>query len=147
MKKKGFIILGAVLLVLLVVALVFVFFINKETTLEEITSAKSGGGSLRYELDNYTIIEVSFSSNGKKGDEREGVCYFQTNYYKKSSASASGKVFDYCDTKEIPCTFTDYSLTLNGIDHYTYEVKTLNGREYVVFSKPFYGVTSWHINK
>lgn len=147
MKKKGFIILGAVLLVLLVLALVFVFFINGEKTLEEITSAKSGGGSLRYELNDYTIVEVWFSSTSKKGDEREGICYIQTNYYKKASYSASGKVFDYCDTQEIPCTFTDYSLTLNGIDHYTYEVKTLNGKEYVVFSKPFYGVTSWPINK
>ena len=147
MKKRVLMILGAVLIVLLVVALLFVFVGKRERTLEEITLGKYGGGRLRYEVDDYTIIEVYFVSDGKKGDEREGVCCVTINYYKKASYSASGKVFDRYEEKEYPCTFTDYSLTINGFDHYTYELETRNGREYVVFSKPFLGVTAWYVNK
>lgn len=147
MKKKWIIIGGAILIVLVALVLVFVFFVNGGKTLDKITSARSGGGPLRYEKDAYTIIEVSFTSSKKDGGEHEGICYVQTNYYKKSSASPSGKVYDYCDTKEIPCSFTDYSLTLNGSDNYTYSLETINGKQYVVFSKPFYGVKDWYIDK
>lgn len=147
MKKKVLIVIGIVMAVALAVILSFIFFGKTERTLEEITLAKYGGGSLRYEVDSYTVIEVDFVSNSKNGDEREGVCYVQINYYKKASYSASGKVFDYCDTREYPCTFTDYSLTINGVDHYTYHTETRNEREYVVFSKPFLGVTNWYIDK
>lgn len=147
MKKKIFMIAGIAIVVVIAAILCFIFFLHGERTLEEITSAKAGGGNLRYEVDDYTIVEISFESNSKNGDKREGTCYVSTNYYKKASYSASGKVFDRCDTTEIPCSFTDYSLTLNGFDHYTYEVTQFSGKEYVKFSKPFMGQTSWYINK
>ena len=147
MKKKILIIAGVAIAVIIAAILCFIFFGHGERTLEEITSAKAGGGCLRYTVDNYTTVEISFTSHSKNGDEREGTCFVSKNYYKKASYSASGKVFDHCDTQEIPCSFTDYSLTLNGIDHYTYKVIQFNGSEYVEFSKPFMGQTSWYINK
>lgn len=147
MKKKIVIIIGIVIAIALAAVLSFVFFGNNERTLEEITLGKHGGGRLRYEVDQYTTIEVYFVSSSKNGDEREGICYVSTNHYKKASYSASGKIFDYADTKEYPCTFTDYSLTINGIDHYTYHTETRGDKEYVVFSKPFLGLTTWYIDK
>jgi ABC-type antimicrobial peptide transport system permease subunit len=147
MKKKIVIIIGIVIAIALAAVLLFVFFGNNERTLEEITLRKHGGGRLRYEVDQYTTIEVYFVSSSKNGDEREGICYVSTNHYKKASYSASGKIFDYADTKEYPCTFTDYSLTINGIDHYTYHTETRSDKEYVVFSKPFLGLTTWYIDK
>ena len=147
MKKKILIIAGIAIVVAIVVVLCLIFFVPRERTLEEITLGKHGGGCLRYEVDQYTIIEVYFVSSGKNGDEREGICYVSANHYKKASYSASGKIFDYADTKEYPCTFTDYSLTINGIDHYTYHTETRSDKEYVVFSKPFWGLTTWYINK
>lgn len=146
MKKKILIIASIILAIAIAVTLLIIFG-NKERTLEEITLGKYGGGRLRYEVDSYTIIEVCFESNSKDGDERDGICYVYTNHYKKASNSASGKVFDYCDTKKYPCTFTDYSLTINGVDHYTYHTETRNAKEYVVFSKPFLGLTTWYVDK
>ena len=150
MKKKILIISGIVAAVALIVVLSIVIFGNSGKsvkTLEEITISKHGGGPLRYEVDDYTVIEIDFLSNGEKDDEREGTCYVTIRYYKKASYSATGKVSDHVDTKEYPCTFTDYSLTINGVDHYTYYTETRNGREYVVFSKPFFGLKSWYVNK
>ena len=146
MNKRIFIIIGIILAVIAVGVCVF-FFLNSERTLEEITLAKHGGGRLRYELDEYTTVEIYFVSDERNGDERVGTCYVCTNYYKKASYSPSGKVFDRADTKEYPCKFTDYSLTLGVADHYTYSVEKRNGSEYVVFSKAFFGAKSWYVNK
>lgn len=147
MKKKWIIIGGAILIVLVALVLVFVFFVNGGKTLDKITSAKAGGGPLRYEKDAYTVVEVSFTSNSKDGGTHKGVCHVTTNYYKASTASSSGKIFDKYTSEDIPCSFTDCTLTLNGTNNYTYSVVKHNGKQYVKFSKPFMGATSWYIDK
>ena len=147
MKKKILIISGIAVAVVIAVILCIVFFGGNERTLEEITLGKYGGGHLRYEVNKYKIVEIYFESTSKNGDEREGICHVQTNYYKEASYSPSGKIFDYCDEKEYECSFTDYSLTLGLADNYTYSVEVRNDKEYVVFSKPFFGMTSWYVSK
>ena len=115
-------------------------------TLDDLTAAKKGGGPLFYEKDEYTIINVYFYGENST-DGKQNCCVVKTNYYIKADYSPSGKVFDRCEEVEYPCTFTDTSLTLNGVDNYTYSVEKVGEREYVVFSKPFLGVTRWLINK
>lgn len=145
MKKKWFLILGVILIVLIALVLVFVFFINGRT-LEEITTGRFGG-RLTFELDYYTVYKVHFESTSKSGDTHEGLCVVWTYHYKKSSASPTGKIIDYCETEEIPCSFTSSTLILNGIDRYDYKVVKSNGIKYVEFSKPFMGLTSWEIDR
>ena len=147
MKKKIFMIAGIILAVVLIGILCLVFFGNRARTLDEITLAKNGGGPLYYEVDDYTIVDITFDCTEKDGDERKGTCYVRTNYYKKADYSASGKVFDRSDTKEYPCRYTDCTLTIGISDNYTYSVETHNKKEYVVFSKPFFGTESWYVNK
>ena len=147
MKKKILIIAGIAVMVAIAVILCFVFIGENERTLEEITIAKYGGGPLVYWVNEYKSIEIHFTSTSINGDEREGICYVQTRYYKDASYSPSGKIFDYCEDEEYPCRFTDYSLTLGFSDNYTYSVETRDGDEYVVFSKSFFGRKSWEVNK
>ena len=147
MKKKIFIISGIAAVIAIAVALCFVIFGNSDRTLEEITLSEYGGGSLRYELDSHTIINIHFVSNERNGDERVGTCYVITSYYKNSIVSPSGKVLDYSDTKKYDCSFTDDYLTLGLFDNYIYTVENRGDKEYVVFSKPFFGNTSWYVNK
>ncbi|MBQ6898989.1 MAG: hypothetical protein IJN70_08405 [Clostridia bacterium] len=143
MKKKIFIISGIAAVIAIAVALCFVIFGNSDRTLEEITL----GGNLRYELDDYTIVNIYFKSTEKNGDERVGTCYVSISYYKDAIYSPSGKVLDYSDTEEYDCTFTDDYLTLGLFDNYIYTVENRGDKEYVVFSKPFFGNTSWYVNK
>ena len=147
MKKKILIISGIVAVVAIVVTVCFILFGNSDRTLEEITLSEYGGGNLRYELDDYTTVNIYFMSTEKDGDERVGTCYVRTSYYKDAIYSPSGKVLDYSDTDEYDCTFTDKFLTLGLFDSYTYTVENLGDREYVVFSKPFFGMTNWYIDK
>jgi hypothetical protein len=119
----------------------------KEITLAELTSRKEGGGPLRYEKDSYTIVEVYFYGSKGDSDGKTNYCYVQTNYYKYSPSSPSGKMYDHCETAEYSCTFTDCTLTIDGSDNYSYSVETRDGKDYVVFSKPFLGVTEWYIDK
>ena len=147
MKKKIIIIVGIVLVIVLAVILCAAFFGSRTKTLDEITLRKNGGGPLRYEVDYYTTVEITFDCTEKNGDEQTGTCYVKTNHYKDAIYSPSGKIFDHADTEEYPCSFTDYSLTIGILDNYTYFVENRNGDEYVVFSKPFFGVKSWYIDK
>ena len=139
MKKKILIISGIVAVVAIVVALCFILFGNSDRTLEEITLSEYGGGNLRYELDDYTTVNIYFMSTEKDGDERVGTCYVRTSYYKDAIYSPSGKVLDYFDTEEYDFSFTDISLTLDLFDSYTYTVENRGDREYIVFFKPFFG--------
>ena len=137
------------IVVALLALLVFTLSGCGEKTLAEITSVKKGGGSLRCEVDEYTVLKVTFYGNEQSPDGQTNCCTVKTLHYKESSASSSGKVMDKDATEsvDIPCTFTENTLTLNGFDNYTYSVEQIGEREYVVFSKPFLGLTKWYIDK
>ena len=118
-------------------------------TLSEITSYQKGGGSLRKEIDDYTVVEVAFYGEEASNDGQTNCCIVTIRHYYDNPASPSGKVMDKNATEvvNIPCTFDEYSLTLNGIDNYTYFVEKEEKYEYVVFSKPFLGYTKWYVDK
>ena len=147
MKKKIVLISGIVLVIVFAAILCIVFLGDRTRTLDEITLGKNGGGPLRYEVDYYTIVEITFDCTEKNGDECKGTCYVETRYYKDAIYSSSGKIYDRSEKKEYQCSYTDYSLTIGAFDNYTYSVETRNGYEYVVFSKPFFGLKSWYVDK
>ena len=65
----------------------------------------------------------------------------KTLHYKESSASSSGKVMDKDATEsvDIPCTFTENTLTLNEFDNYTYSVEQI-GKENTLYFQTIFRV-------
>ena len=138
-----------ILLLLLVFLLIFSLAGCGQKTLAEITNAKKGGGTLQRSIDDDTIMSVQFYGKDACEDGHTNCCYVVTRHYKDSPVSSTGKIMDTSATEveHIPCSFTENTLTLNNFDNYTYTVEKSGEREYVVFSKPFLGFTSWPINK
>jgi len=118
-------------------------------TLYEITEPKKGG-SLRIEEDKYNVIEITFYGEKQTCPEgKNNCCHVIHRVYKDSASSPSGVIMDTkkSTTECIPCVFDDVSLTLNGVDNYTYTLETKGEYEYVVFSKELLGHTYWYIDK
>ena len=133
----------------ILIALSIVTFTSCGTkTLAEITSVNKGGGELRLEIDSYTTVELYFyGDTNYDGQSYTNCCRVLTRYYKSSPTSPTGKIFDSYDEYTIPCTITEHTVVLNGIDVYNYSIESKGKYEYVVFSKPLLGSTSWYINK
>ena len=138
-----------VLVLLLVIVLSVTLVACGERTLAEITSYQEGGGNLVRRVDEYTVVEVQFYGEKAGYDGQTNCCTVTTRHYKDNPVSPSGKLMDpnATEIENIPCTFDENTLTLNGFDNYTYSVEEIGESEYVVFSKPFLGQTKWKVDK
>lgn len=138
-----------VLVLLLVIVLSVTLVACGERTLAEITSYQEGGGNLRQKVDKYTVVEVQFYGEKAGYDGQTNCCTVTTCHYKDNPVSATGIQMDPNATEivNIPCTFDESTLTLNGFDNYFYSVEEIGESEYVVFSKPFLGQTKWKVDK
>ena len=125
-----------ILVLLLVIVLEVTLVECGARTLAEITSHQEGGGNLRQEVDKYTVVEVQFYGEKPGYDGQTNCCTVTTRHYKDNPASPSGKLMDpnAAEIVNIPCTFDENTLTLNGFDNYTYSVEEIGESEYVVYA-------------
>lgn len=96
---------------------------------------------IKSSIDDYTNIEAFFYGDNPCDEGHNNCCCLIMRYYKDALYTPTGRVQDRFEETHIPCTVTENTLVLNGIDRYNY---TINEEDkIVVFSKPFFEITEW----